>query len=95
MVELIESLKNLNGLILIVDIIKFISLNTYNIGHLNQPIAFETWSEFKNECGKSGEINNNPKEKILVKLGLKPTRLLNVDSDHNVRYNLIETGLYN
>ena len=61
--------------------------STTYIDHLNQPIAFETWSEFKNECAKSKEINKNPKEKILVKIGLKPTRLLNVDSDHNVRNN--------
>ena len=89
MVELRESWKNSNGLSLIVDITKFIFQNTYNtyIGHLKQPIAFETWSEFKNECAKSGEMKNNPKEKILVKIGLKPTRLLNVDSDHNVRNN--------
>ena len=68
---------------------KICTYNTY-IGHLKQPIAFETWSEFKNECGKSEEINNNPKEKITVKIGLKPTRLLNVDSDQNVRKSVIE-----
>ena len=73
---------------------KICTYNTY-IGHLKQPIAFVTWSEFKKECAKSEEINNNPKEKILVKIGLKPTRLLNVDSDHNVRNYIIETGLYN
>ena len=60
------------------------------IGHLKQPIAFETWSEFKNECAKSGEMKSNPEKTILVKIGLKPTRLLNVDSDHNVRNNFFE-----
>ena len=66
---------------------KIYFFKTTYTGHLKQPIAFETWSEFKNECAKSVEIKNNPEEKILVKIGLKPTRLLNVDSDHNVRNN--------
>ena len=50
------------------------------------PISFQTWSEFKNKCGKSEEISNNPTAKTTVKLGLKPTKILKVDPDQQVIY---------
>ena len=58
--------------------------------NLTQPIAFQTWSEFQNECGDYWEIKDNPTNQVTVNLSLKPTRLLNVDPDKHVRNNVIE-----
>ena len=60
--------------------------------NLTQPIAFQTWSDFKNQCGKSKEIMKNPTTQVPVNLGLTPTRLLSVDSEKHVRKNVIILG---
>ena len=53
--------------------------------NLTQPIAFQTWSDFKHQCGKSEDIMKNPTTQVQVNLGLTPTLLLSVDSEKHVR----------